>query len=192
MIEEITAYFHAVGATDVKHSSKGYLAHAMGVYRDLKRWGCDEGLAQVGIFHSIYGTELFQGFTLPLEQRGEVRKLVGDRPERIAWMNCAINRFQFDQEAKKSTGPYQIRDRFSSTMMDVDSNDFHDLCVVHMCDWLEQVERSNAWNYRRTAYVNLANRLGGVAREAYQNVFLQAPPQEWFDEYTWPDKATDG
>ena len=61
-----------------------------------------------------------------------------------------------------------------------------------MCDWLEQVERSNAWDYRRTAYVNLANRLGGVAREAYQNVFSQAPPQEWFDEYTWPDKATDG
>ena len=41
------------------------------------------------MFHSIYGTEKFQGFTLPLERRAEVRALIGDRAERLAYLNCA-------------------------------------------------------------------------------------------------------
>ena len=191
-INEITDYFQEVGAADVDHSTKGYLAHAMGVYRDLKKWGCDEELARVGIFHSIYGTQLFQGFTLPLERRGDVRKLIGERAEWIVWMNCAIDRVHYDQEIKKSVGPYQIRDRFSGEILDVSDEDFHDLCVVHLCDWVEQVERSNAWDYRRTAFADLAKRLGGVAQKFYQEVFSKAPPQEWFEEYQWPDKAVSG
>ena len=33
------------------------------------------------MFHSIYGTEKFQGFTFPLERRDEVRTLIGDRAD---------------------------------------------------------------------------------------------------------------
>jgi len=190
--KELTEFFQQVGAADVDHSTKSYLAHAISVYNDLKKWGCDEDLARVGLFHSIYGTELFQGFTLPLERRGEIRELIGERAERIAWMNCAIDRAHFDREVLKSSGPYKIRDRFSGQELDVSDEDFHDLCVVHMCDWLEQVERSNGWDYRRTAAASLAKRLGGIALESYQEVFSKAPEQEWFDEYEWPEKAIRG
>ena len=55
--------------------------------------------------------------------------------------------------------------------MDVDSNDFHDLCVVHMCDWLEQVPRSQEWTYRRDAYRQMAEWLGGVALESFEQVY---------------------
>ena len=92
---ELTDYFQQVGATDVAHSTKSYLAHAIGVYNDLKEWGCSEEIARVGLFHSIYGTELFQGFTLPLDKRDEIRELIGERAERIAWLNCAMDRVPF-------------------------------------------------------------------------------------------------
>ena len=39
------------------------------------------------MFHSIYGTERFQGFTLPLERRGEISALIGERAERLAYLN---------------------------------------------------------------------------------------------------------
>jgi hypothetical protein len=190
--KELTEYFQQVGAAEVAHSTKTYLAHAIGVYNDLKKWGCDEEVARAGLFHSIYGTELFQRFTLPLERRGEVRELIGRRAEQIAWMNCAIDRAYFDREVLKSSGPYRILDRFSGQELDVSDEDFHDLCVVHMCDWLEQVERSNAWDYRRTAGANLAKRLGGIALESYQKIFAAAPRQQWFDEYRWPETAVRG
>ena len=38
-------------------------------------------------------------------------------------------------------------------------------------DWLEQVPRSQEWDYRRTAYRKMAERLGGPAEENYQRIF---------------------
>ena len=43
----------------------------------LRAWGADEYLCNAGLFHSIYGTEGFQGFKLPLAHRGEIAELIG-------------------------------------------------------------------------------------------------------------------
>jgi hypothetical protein len=143
-----------------------------------------------GLFHSIYGTELFQGFTLPLEKRGEVRELIGERAERLAWLNCAIDRRHFDREVLKPKGPYEILDRFSGNIVPVSDADFHDLCVIHLCDWLEQVARSGHWDYRRTGYRQLAERLGGIGQERYRKTFAQAPQQKFFAEYDRPEPVS--
>jgi hypothetical protein len=55
--------FTEVGADQVSHTEKSYVAHAIGVYTDLKEWGFDEEFARIRLFHSIYGTQLFQGCT---------------------------------------------------------------------------------------------------------------------------------
>lgn len=187
--KDLTTYLQEVGATEVKHSSKGYLAHAIGVYNDLMEWGWDEELARVGIFHSIYGTELFQGFTLPLEKRGEVRGLLGVRAEHICWMNCAIARRHFDREILKTAGPFQIHDRFTDEIVDVTDEDFNTLCELHLIDWLEQVGRSGAFDYRRTGYRALAHRIGGLCLEKYEAVFAEAGEQTWTAEYEWPENV---
>ena len=172
-LKQISDFLIHVGADQVSHTEKTYLAHAISVYNDLKKWGCEEELARVGVLHSIYGTELFQRFTLPLERRDEVRELIGDRAELIAYLNCAMDRTHFDAEILKTGGPYQILDRFTSREIDVSDEDFRDLCVVHLCDWLEQVERSKNWDYRRAAYRALAERLGGIVLESYDRVFAR-------------------
>jgi hypothetical protein len=188
-IKQLTDYFQHVGANEVSHTRKSYLAHAVGVYTDLRQWGCREEMARVGLFHSMYGTELFQGFTLPLERRCEIQDLIGKRYERIAWLNCAIDRRHFDQEILKTSGPYQILNRFDGKLVEVSDDDFEDLGLVHLCDWAEQVERSNAWDYRRTAVANLARRVGGIGESRYKTIFAKAPPQEWLEEYIYPPAA---
>lgn len=174
--KEMTDFYHEVGAVDVEHTDKGYLPHAIGVHNDLKKWGCEEDIVLAGLFHSIYGTEKFQRFALPVERRAEVQELIGERAERLAWMNCFIDRTHFDQEIHKDTGPYQIRDRVSGECVDATDADFEALCTIHLCDWLEQVPRSQEWDYRRPAYRRLAERLGGVAIESYDRVFAHASP----------------
>ena len=57
------------------------------------------------MFHSIYGTEQFQRFALPLERRGEVRAQIGERAERLAYLNCAMDRASFDAAAASGLGP---------------------------------------------------------------------------------------
>lgn len=169
--KQLTDFFQEIGATHVAHTSKSYLAHAIAVYHDLKQWGCDEELARVGLFHSIYGTERFQGFTLSLERREEVRDLIGERAERISWLNCVMDRGEFDREAEKNCGPYSIRNRITGAAAPVSDQDFADLCLVHLCDWLEQLPRCRDFDYRRDAYRRLAERAGGPGREAYDRVF---------------------
>lgn len=176
--KELTEFFRTIGADEVSHSDKSFLAHAIGVYNDLKEWGCDEDLARVGIFHSIYGTELFQGFTLPLDRRDDVRLLTGERTEALSYLNCAMDRTHFDAQVKAGgKGPYTILDRFDGTEIEVSDQDFEDLCTVHICDWLEQVERSGNWRYRRDGYRSLAERLGGIALASYDRVFANESRQ---------------
>lgn len=172
--KQLTEFFREIGADEVGHSDKTFLAHAIGVYNDLKAWGCDEDVARVGIFHSIYGTELFQGFTLSLDRRDDVRALIGPRAEHLSYLNCAMDRAHFDAQVKRAA-PHVILDRFSGAEISVSEEDFEDLCTVHMCDWLEQVERSGNWDYRRAAYRSLAERLGGIALASYDRVFAHAP-----------------
>ena len=176
--QKMTDFFTEVGANGVEHSDKTYLAHAAGVYRDLQRWECDEDLCRAGLFHSIYGTEPFHWFRLPLNRRDEVRDLIGVRAERLAYLNCAMTRETFDRTIQQDQGPYAMIDRFTGEEIVFSPADFRDLCTVHLCDWLETVERNRGWDDRRVAFRRLAGILSGVAKESYERVFAResCPP----------------
>lgn len=174
-IKQFSAYFREIGAADLQHTGeKNYLAHVIGVYNDLKSWGCDEDLCNAGVFHSIYGTAKFQGFTLSLERRGEVQKLIGERAEQLAYWNCAMNREAFDQTVLEGQN-FSFSDRITGELTTLSEEQFRDLMTLHLCDWLEQVPRSKTWGYRRAAYRAMAEQLGGVALEAYDRTFQQEP-----------------
>lgn len=172
-MKTLTDYLLAQGIDRIDHSNKTYLAHLIGVYRDLEGWGCGDDVCKAGMFHSIYGTELFQGFKLPMEKRAEIRQLIGERAERLAYINCAMNRATFDRAVEQPAGPYRIVDRLTQEEVELSPEDFDDLCRVHLCDWLEQVGRSQKWEYRRAAYRQMAERLRGVAQESHTAVFAQ-------------------
>jgi hypothetical protein len=169
--KRLTDFLIEQGIDQIGHTNKTYLAHLIGVYRYLEARGCGQELCRVGMFHSIYGTELFQGFKLPLERRPEVRALIGERAERLAYLNCAMDRPSFDRVLDQKEGPYRFVDRLTGEEVELGQSDFDDLCRVHLYDWLEQVARSQKWEYRRAAYRRMAERLGGVARESYDRVF---------------------
>jgi hypothetical protein len=126
------------------------------------------------MFHSIYGTQQFQGFKLGLEERSRVRALIGERAERLAYLNCAMDRATLDRAVEIGNPPYRITDRLSDAQVELTREDFDDLCRVHLYDWLEQVPRSRlGWGYRRAAYRGMAERLGAI--EVYDRVFAAEP-----------------
>src|SRR5688572_3861222 len=95
--KQYTDFLVNLGIEKVPHTEKSYLAHLVNLYRLMEAEGCSEEMCSAGMFHSIYGTEIFQGFKLPLDSRAEVRQLIGERAERLAYLNCAMNRETFDQ-----------------------------------------------------------------------------------------------
>ena len=174
-LKPMTDYLIGLGINDIEHTEKSYLAHLVAVCRGLDRWNCAEHVCLAGLFHSIYGTELFQGFTLSFEKRNEVSALIGERAERLAWINCVLDRTLFDKSHTQATGPWRMRNRINGDDIVMEEDEFNELCVIHLWDWLEQVERWNNWDYRRTGYRFLAERLGGFYLEQYDAVFVREP-----------------
>ena len=174
--KQLTDYLVSLGTEAVEHSNKSYLAHLIGVYRDMQAAGCTEELCRAGMFHSIYGTELFRRFSLALERRAEVRALIGERAERLAYLNCVMDRATLDESVERGSAPHRVVDRVTGEEVLLSADDFDDLCRVHLYDWLEQVSRSRlGWGYRRSAYRGMAERLGGPALTAYDRVFTAEP-----------------
>jgi len=176
---ELVDFFKAEKALDVPHTDGNYLGHCAAVYRDMKRWGADEELAQAGFFHSVYGTGLFQKFKLELDRRGEIRDLIGERAERLAYLNCAVVYDSFDAEVMRGSAPYRMQDRFTGETIEVSEADFDDLMFLQLCDRLEQIPRSKAYAFRQPAFERMASRLAertnGIAPEAYERVYAEAP-----------------
>jgi hypothetical protein len=190
--KELTDFLVNLGIEQVAHTQKNYLAHLISVHKLMQGAGCDEELCTAGLFHSIYGTEKFQGFKLPLSRRPELAEMIGPRAERLAYWNCQMDRSSLDAllrqdellEPDESLGqfeePCRLRNRETGEMMLLTSHEFDDLCAVHLFDWLEQAPRSRfGWDYRRSAYRAMAERLGGQALQNYDRVFAtcgQAQP----------------
>ncbi len=171
-IRHLTDFFRRQGADSIPHAGeKPYLAHAIGVYSDLKSWGCDRDLCLAGLFHSVYGTQSFQKFAFPLERRSEIEDLIGRRAEQLVYWNCVMDRAAFDESIQQTSGPYVVVNRITGERIDLEDSEFDRLVTLHLCDWLEQVARSAEWDYRRAAYRQMAERLGGVALEAQRRVY---------------------
>jgi hypothetical protein len=175
-LKRLTTRLAELGVDGVAHTGKTYMGHLVNVYRFMEKQGCTEELCRAGLFHSIYGTQQFQGFKVGLELRPEIQTLIGDRAERLAYLNCAMDRASLDRSLERGEEPYVIIDRLTGEEVRLGRQDFDDLCAVHLYDWLEQVARSRlGWGYRRAAYRRMAERLGHQATAAYDEVFKQEP-----------------
>jgi len=172
--KELTDFLLQLGTDTVGHTEKSYLAHLIGVYRDMQAAGCTEEVCRAGMFHSIYGTELFQKFALPLERRADVRRLIGERAEKLAYVNCVMDRSSLDRAVGQQAGSYRIVVRDTRAEIELTADELADLCRVHLYDWLEQVPRSKRWDYRPEAYRRMAERLGIAAVNAYESVYAAA------------------
>ena len=71
----------------------------------------------------------------------------------------------------RESSPWPIIDRITGEEVQLSQPDFDDLCRVHLVDWLEQVPRSQEWDYRRQAYRRMAERLGTQAVENYERIY---------------------
>src|SRR5262245_30240563 len=119
----MTALLLEVGIGEQPHTGKTYIGHLLAVHRLMEDEGCGQDACRARLFHSVYGTEQFQGFKLPLEQRAEIRALIGERAERLAYLNCAMDRATFDAALKRGEAPFRFRDRISGETVEIDRAD---------------------------------------------------------------------
>ena len=85
----------AIGSPEELLALGSFWDHLHGNEQVVRRWhDADPQLYPIAVchgalMHSVYGTEGFQGFAFPIERRAEVRQLVGERAELLAYLTCA-------------------------------------------------------------------------------------------------------
>ncbi|EQC31964.1 hypothetical protein SDRG_10478 [Saprolegnia diclina VS20] len=121
--------------------------HLVGVQTVLRVFGADDDVCDAGLFHSIYGTEGFQGYKLPMAKRPEIRRLLGPRAERLVWMFCVLDRAAFDKTLFASSTPTALVARPELGRFDIplaSTAEYHDLMELVLADWMDQVEGAAA------------------------------------------------
>ena len=173
--DELYKFLLSLGTDEVTHTGGDFLHHLQSVQNLLKKNGADLDMSRAGLFHSIYGTQGFQDFSLPLSERPLIKDLIGERAEFVAFCNCVMNRETFDKalaQAVTEGESFTIENREDKSSIELSRNQLIDLSEVHLFDWLEQVKRSErGWGYRRTAYKNMARLVGTRAIDLYDRVF---------------------
>jgi uncharacterized protein (TIGR02466 family) len=73
---------------DSVHGTRTLSDHLIGVYKLLEGKDCAQEVCDAGLFHSIYGTEIYKHKTLT--SRDIVRSLIGDEAENLANIFCEL------------------------------------------------------------------------------------------------------
>jgi len=147
--------------------------HLVGVQSVLRFWKAPDHVSKAGLFHSIYGSEGFQGFSLPLSERFKLQNLIGEKAEFLVWIFCFVDRYTIDKhvmewkQGNDLKSSYIVRSRAETGRfeMTLSTEEFLDFIELTLADWLEQVEgasekdnpyflwkQGEAYAYRRDQY----------------------------------------
>lgn len=129
------ALLRQLGFGELTHDSHvPFLSHLLGVRRLLVEWGERPALCDAGLFHSAYGTEYFQ----PTEpaSRDDVRRLIGDDAEEVAWMWCTIRRDTIELGDEVT-----VIDRQSGRRIAMSDAMTADIATLWCADTVEQIAR---------------------------------------------------
>jgi len=85
MIHEVIEFLIENNATSNGHSGRNLIDHLSGTADLLAQWNCDMDIVLAGLCHSVYGTDSYHTVTIDPSRRDEVRALIGERAEQLAW-----------------------------------------------------------------------------------------------------------
>jgi hypothetical protein len=162
------AFLRSAGTSAIPHGTRhgslehgSFNDHLRGTHDVLARWGYSRPVCLAGAFHSIYGTEGFRGFILDLTERPRVANIIGEHAERLAFLNCAMERGSLDRlvHAHAVSGlrlndpPVgKLRSRCEPKLglsgdeeFSLDGRSFPDMLALHLADFAEGYANNQAY-----------------------------------------------
>ena len=130
---------HSIGAFAIMHSGRRLADHLIGTRDLLEQHGFSEDVCLAGLLHSIYGTNAFGLACVEAAERLEVRRVVGERAEHLAWLFGTLDRPRTLEAAlaEEPAGAVPLR-ASDGGVTTVDRRTFLDLCAIEAANLLEQ------------------------------------------------------
>ena len=95
-----------------RHSGRFLLDHLKGVFDLLRSSTVSEAVCYGGLFHSVYGTNSYKEVSLGESNRVDVKALIGDEAESLAWDFCGLDRPKAFTNYMNGSGPVLIQITF--------------------------------------------------------------------------------
>lgn len=128
--------FHA---DETPHSGRTLIDHLLGTYRLLESWGALPAVCRAGLFHSIYGTNIFAFKSASFDDRPTIRDAIGDQAERLAFLFCVSERPVAFLKAVLERN-YVLEDRVHGVRLAVTPSEIGALIEIEVANFLEQPE----------------------------------------------------
>lgn len=138
------ALLDEIGAEDVAHPRGTLADHLHGTYDILRRWDCTPQVYRAGLYHSVYGTDVFQTVTLAPDARDKVAAAIGSDAERLAYLYCALVRDSLYENLSVGGPPYRLRDRSDGSLIEITRDEYASLITIDLANRLEQLPHSQA------------------------------------------------
>ena len=135
-LERSIEFLRTRGTNEIEHSGRTLLDHLIGTRQQLVEWGARPTLCNSGLFHSVYGTEHFEAQPVPLSMRTEVRELIGEEAEHLAWLFCFMRRETFNENLARQRG-FRVQDRIDGNWHLLTHDEFRDLANLTVANALE-------------------------------------------------------
>jgi len=130
--EDTLKHYHA---DTTGHSGRTFLEHLKGTRQLLKDWGMPEHVQIGGLYHSIYGTNIFTVQSAPFEDREVLEMLIGKKAERLAFLFCVAERPKAFFDAVYS---HHLKNRHDGSMIEITEEERCDLIAIEVANHIEQ------------------------------------------------------
>src|SRR5947207_13542919 len=88
----LSSLLNQLGVSQVSHSGPTLMCHLTATSKILEEWGCRSALCVAGLFHSVYGTEMFRVATQSLEDRTLLQRAISEEAETLVYLYGTISR----------------------------------------------------------------------------------------------------
>lgn len=134
------AFLRSHGAGGLAHSGQTFLDHLLGTRALLMAWKTSPEICDAGLFHAVYGTEMFTSVVVAPSDRRSVVEIIGERAERLAWLFCVMQREGFVREASRGT-PAHIFNHATGEPVPVTPGEVSGLAHLVVANRLERLPR---------------------------------------------------
>jgi hypothetical protein len=132
---EYTELLRDLNAHDVPFFERNIYGHLEGVYRVLKSWRADDDLAVAGLFHAIYLTDFFECNQPDQNNRSQIRAVIGDVAEELAYWYCVMDRIEFVTQVHDN----RFTDSYSGSVVALSKEEDRKLVELIWANAIEQL-----------------------------------------------------
>lgn len=138
MSPDVERLLENYGTAAAPHTGRSLRDHLIGTFDLLNAWGNARDVCLAGLFHSIYGTEVYTHASADLAERNTIREAIGSRAEELAYLFCACDRRHLLSNVERGDA-LVLHDRLTNGTVSLDRGTLAALVEIAFANELEQL-----------------------------------------------------